>query len=46
MEAYFTVDNLNIDNIYYFKALKEDYVTIIDLKYNKYPDYEKKKLLF
>lgn len=46
MQFYFQVDNINIDTIYYFKGLKEDYVTLTDLKYNKFPDYEKKKRLF
>lgn len=46
MQFFFQVDNINIDSIFYFKGLKEEYVTLTDLKYNKFPDYEKKKRLF
>ena len=46
MESYILIDNLNLDNIYYYKSPTEEYITIVDIKFNKYPDMEKKKRMF
>jgi len=40
------MDNLNADSIYYYKGLEDEYVTLTDIKYNQFPDYDQKKKIF